>query len=360
MLDKVLTRNLFMTDIFSPLSLGNIKLNNRIIMAPLTRARAVDNRIPNDLMLKYYTQRSSAGLILTEATAISPSAVGYANTPGIWSQEQIDGWKKITSAVQRNGGKIFSQLWHVGRISHSQFLDGNSPVAPSAIRPEGHVSHVRPITNYETPRALEIHEIKGIIADYKKAALNAKEAGFDGVELHGANGYLVDQFLQDSTNKRTDEYGGSIENRVRFLTEIVDELISVWGSDRVGVHLAPRCDAHDMGDSNPLALFSHVIKELNKRNIAFVFTREAFAEDSIAPKLKELFNGVFVANEKFTRESANRALEDGIADAVAFGVSFIANPDLVERFKKKAPLNEARPELFYGSTEEGYTDYPTL
>lgn len=349
-----------MTNLFSPIKLGSTQLKNRIIMAPLTRARAGSERIPNDLMLKYYTQRAGAGMILTEATAITASAVGYANTPGIWSKEQIAGWQKITKAVQDKGSKIFMQLWHVGRISHSSFLDGNKPVAPSAITPAGHVSLVRPVTNYEQPRALETQEVKALVQDYKQAAINAKEAGFDGVEIHAANGYLIDQFLQDSTNKREDIYGGSIENRVRFLLEITDELIEVWGADRVGVHLAPRCDSHDMGDSDPLSLFSYVIEELSKRKIAFVFTRDPLDEGSLFPKLKKLFNGVFIANQKFTGETAQKALDDKIADAVSFGVPFIANPDLVERLEKGAPLNEPVFETFYGPDHVGYTDYPTL
>lgn len=349
-----------MPDLFSPIKLGHLELKNRIIMAPLTRARAGVERVPNELMLEYYTQRAGAGMILTEATAITKKAVGYANTPGIWSKEQIAGWKKITQAVQEKGSKIFMQLWHVGRISHPMFLDGELPVAPSAIRPEGHVSQVRPITNFETPRALETKEVRAIVQDYKQAAINAKEAGFDGVEIHAANGYLIDQFLQDSTNKRDDIYGGSIENRVRFLLEITDELIEVWGADRVGVHLAPRCDSHDMGDSDPLSLFSYVVEELNKRDIAFVFTRDPLDDGSLFPELKKHFDGVFIANQKFTKETAQKALNDGIADAISFGVPFIANPDLVERFKKDAPLNEPVFETFYGPDKVGYTDYPTL
>ncbi|EQC50137.1 oxidoreductase, FAD/FMN dependent [Bacteriovorax sp. BSW11_IV] len=349
-----------MTNLFSPLKLGSLDLKNRIIMAPLTRARAGDERIPNELMVEYYSQRASAGMILTEATAITPSAVGYAKTPGIWSQEQVIGWKKITDAVHAKGSKIFMQLWHVGRISHSMFLNGKAPVAPSAVRPAGHVSLVRPVTEFEMPRALETEEVAQIVVDYKKAAMNAKEAGFDGVEIHAANGYLIDQFMQDSTNKREDQYGGSIENRARFLLEITDALIEVWGADRVGVHLAPRCDAHDMGDSNPLKLFSYVVSELDKRNIAFIFTREAQAPDSISPELKKLFKGVFISNEKFTKDSANKALSENIADAISFGVPFIANPDLVERFEKDAPLNAPVFETFYNPDHVGYTDYPAL
>ncbi|MGZ3809352.1 MAG: alkene reductase, partial [Bacteriovorax sp.] len=244
-----------MSNLFQPIKIGPLSLKNRIIMAPLTRARTTgEGRVPNDLMAQYYSQRSGAGLILTEAVSVHPMGVGYARTPGIWSAEQVEGWKKITKAVHVKGGKIFLQLWHVGRISDPMYLKGEMPVAPSAIRPAGHVSLVRPEKDYVTPRALETEEISGIVQAFKSGAENAKMAGFDGVEIHGANGYLIDQFLQDGTNKRTDQYGGAIENRARLLLEITDAVISVWGADRVGVHLAPRGDAHDMKDSNPRAL----------------------------------------------------------------------------------------------------------
>ncbi len=350
----------FMSSLFNPLKLGSLTLSNRIIMAPLTRARAGETRVPNDLMAKYYSERARAGLILTEATSVTPMGLGYADTPGIWSTEQIEGWKKITKAVHAEGGKIFMQLWHVGRISHSSFLNGELPVAPSAIKASGHVSLIRPITEYETPRALETLEVKEIVEAYKLGAKNAKEAGFDGVEIHAANGYLIDQFLQDSTNHREDIYGGSLENRARLLLEVTDAAISVWGADRVGVHLAPRCDAHDMGDSNPLETFGYVTRELSKREIAFIFTREYQADDSITPKLRELFSGVFIGNEKFTKESAEKAIDSGLVDGVAFGLPFIANPDLVKRFEVGADLNEVNPETIYTKTEIGYTDYPHL
>ncbi len=349
-----------MNSLFSPLKLGNLTLTNRIIMAPLTRGRAGEQRIPNDLMAKYYKERSRAGLILTEATSVTPMGVGYADTPGIWSSEQVEGWKKVTEAVHSEGGKIFMQLWHVGRISHSSFLNGEKPVAPSAIKPAGHVSLVRPITEFETPRALETSEVKEIVEAYRVGAENAKKAGFDGVELHAANGYLIDQFLQDSTNKRDDIYGGSLENRARFLLEVTDAVTSIWGADRVGVHLAPRCDAHDMGDSNPLETFSYVVKELDKREIAFIFTREHQAEDSLTPKLRELFSGVFIGNEKYTKETAAKAIDSGLVDAIAFGMTFISNPDLVKRFEIDASLNEVNLETIYTKNEVGYTDYPHL
>jgi len=348
-----------MSVLFEALKLGSIHLKNRMVMAPLTRCRAVGaGRVPNELMVTYYRQRASAGFILTEVTSISPMAVGYANTPGIWSHEQIEGWKKVTEAVHNEGGVIFMQLWHVGRISHSTFLNGKEPVAPSAIRPSGHVSLLRPQREYELPRALELKEIKDIIAQYKQAAQNAKLAGFDGVELHAANGYLVDQFLQDKTNHRQDEYGGSIENRCRFLLEIVDELIGVWGADRVGVHLSPRCDSNDMGDSDPRALFTHVARELDRKKIAFIFTREYMAKDSLTPLIRQNFKGIIIANEKLNKDSAELLVNEGKADAVSFGVLFIANPDLPVRFKKGLPLNKPQFETFYAEGEKGYVDYP--
>src|ERR1700761_1023061 len=250
-----------MPTLFDPLQIGDLTLQNRIIMAPLTRQRAGDVRVPNALMAKYYAERASAGLIISEATSVTPQGVGYAATPGIWSQEQVEGWKLVTSAVHEAGGKIFLQLWHVGRVSDPIFLNGDLPVAPSAIAPQGNVSLVRPQRPFVTPRALDLLEIPGIVAAYRKGAENAKKAGFDGVEVHGANGYLLDQFLQDSTNKRTDAYGGSVENRARLLLEVVDQCIDVWGADRVGVHLAPRADSHTMGDSDRAATFGHVARE---------------------------------------------------------------------------------------------------
>ncbi|MBQ5939836.1 MULTISPECIES: alkene reductase [unclassified Massilia] len=350
-----------MTNMFDPIKVGALELPNRIVMAPLTRSRAVGGgRVPNALMAEYYVQRASAGLILSEATAVTPMGVGYADTPGIWSDEQVQGWKLVTDAVHKAGGRIFLQLWHVGRISDPVFLDGALPVAPSAIQPKGHVSLVRPKRDYATPRALDTAEIPAIVAAYRKGAENAKKAGFDGVEIHGANGYLLDQFLQDSTNQRSDQYGGSVENRARLMLEVTDACIEVWGADRVGMHLAPRRDSHDMGDSDPAATFGYVARELGKRKIAFICAREAIGEDSLRPLLKKEFGGVYIANEKLTKESAEQLISSGEADAVAFGVWFIANPDLPKRLKSGAPLNAPKPELFYHPTAEGYTDYPAL
>ncbi|HEX8404470.1 MAG TPA: alkene reductase, partial [Duganella sp.] len=252
-----------MADLFDPITIGDLTLKNRIIMAPLTRARAIGGaRVPNALMAKYYEQRATAGLILSEATSVSPQGVGYADTPGLWSDEQVEGWKEVTAAVHGAGGLIFAQLWHVGRISDPELLDGEAPVAPSAIAAAGHVSLLRPMRAYPVPRALETAELAGIVAAYQSAAENAKKAGFDGVEVHGANGYLLDQFLQDKTNQRTDNYGGPVENRARLLLEVTDACIAVWGADRVGMHLAPRRDSHDMGDSDPAATFGYVAREL--------------------------------------------------------------------------------------------------
>ncbi|MDB6121734.1 MAG: NADH:flavin oxidoreductase [Pedosphaera sp.] len=329
-------------------------------MAPLTRSRAGAERMPNALMAEYYTQRASAGLIISEATSVTPMGVGYADTPGVWSPAQVAGWKLITQSVHNAGGRILLQLWHVGRISDPMFLDGALPVAPSAIAPAGHVSLVRPLKSFVTPRALELAEIPGVIEAYRQGAVNAQLAGFDGVEIHGANGYLLDQFLQDKSNQRTDRYGGPIENRARLMLEVTDAVISVWGADRVGMHLAPRGDVHDMGDSNLAATFGYVARELGKRRLAFICARESLGEKRIGPELKAAFGGSYIANEKFTQTTAEQVLAAGEADAVAFGVPFIANPDLPERFRLNAPLNAPDPTTFYAPGPKGYVDYPFL
>jgi 2,4-dienoyl-CoA reductase-like NADH-dependent reductase (Old Yellow Enzyme family) len=349
-----------MATLFDPIRIGDLELPNRIIMAPLTRCRASEGRVPNPLMAEYYVQRASAGLILSEATSVSPMAVGYPDTPGIWSDTQVAGWANVTKALHAAGGRIFLQLWHVGRISHSSYLNGELPVAPSAVQPKGHVSLVRPITEYQTPRALETVEIAGIVEAYRLGAENARKAGFDGVEVHGANGYLLDQFLHSSTNQRTDQYGGSVENRARLLLEVTDAAISVWGPDRVGVHLSPRSDLHDVSDANRAETFTYVAEALGKRRIAFICAREAEADDSLGAQLKQAFGGVYIANERYTKDSANAALARGDADAVAFGVPFIANPDLPARLAADAPLNEPHPETFYVAGAAGYVDYPRM
>jgi 2,4-dienoyl-CoA reductase-like NADH-dependent reductase (Old Yellow Enzyme family) len=349
-----------MAHLLDPIAIGDLRLPNRVFMAPLTRSRAGVGRVPNALMAEYYAQRASAGLILTEATAVTPQGVGYADTPGIWSGDQVEGWRTVTKAVHDKGGQIFLQLWHVGRISDPYFLDGDLPVAPSAIAPAGHVSLLRPQRAYVTPRALALDEIPGVIAAYAQGAENAKKAGFDGVELHGANGYLLDQFLQDRSNHRTDSYGGSIENRARLMLEATDAVLKVWGPGRVGMHLAPRGDSHDMGDSNPAATFGYVAEQLGNRGLAFLCAREAKGADWLGPKLKAAFGGAYIGNEKFTRESAEAAIAASEVDAVAFGKAFIANPDLPKRFELGAPLNDPRPETFYSGVADGYTDYPAL
>jgi 2,4-dienoyl-CoA reductase-like NADH-dependent reductase (Old Yellow Enzyme family) len=349
-----------MSSLFQPTKIGDLQLANRIIMAPLTRCRAEEGRIPGALMVEYYAQRASAGLIISEATSVTPMAVGYPDTPGIWTEEQIRGWAEVTKGVHANGGKIVMQLWHVGRISDPLYLDGEQPVAPSAIKPAGHVSLLRPQKEFVTPRALGIEEMDGIVESYRQGAKNALTAGFDGVEIHAANGYLLDQFLQDSTNTRTDRYGGSLENRARLLLQVTDALIAVCGAGRVGVHLAPRGDIHDMGDSNKGETFTYVARELGKRQIAFIFTREYVAADSLSPSLKQAFGGALIVNERFDKAQAENWLESGRADAVAFGMPFIANPDLPERLRQNAVLNEVHKASIYGPGPTGYIDYPRL
>jgi 2,4-dienoyl-CoA reductase-like NADH-dependent reductase (Old Yellow Enzyme family) len=360
----MLGKGIAMSSLLDPVKIGAWSLPNRIIMAPLTRCRASAGRVPNALMAEYYRQRSSAGLIISEATSISAMGVGYPDTPGIWSAEQIEGWKLITRAVHEAGGHILLQLWHVGRMSDPLYLDGKLPVAPSAIAPPGHVSLVRPEKAFVTPRALELEEIKGILEEIRHGAENAKAAGFDGVEIHTANGYLFDQFLQDGSNKRTDAYGGPIENRARLMFEALDVAISIWGADRVGLHLAPRGDAHGMGDSNPAATFGYVAEQANARKIAFLCVRESLDLPRQSPAMRKAFGGAFIANQKLTKETGTELLARGEADAIAYGQLFIANPDLPARFAKDAPLNVPNPETFYYSGPkghaEGYTDYPFL
>lgn len=349
-----------MPHLMDALKLGSIHLPNRIIMAPLTRCRASVGRVPNDLMREYYVQRASAGMILSEATSVDPMGVGYPDTPGIWSDAQVAGWTKITEAVHQAGGRILLQLWHVGRVSDPLYLQGAFPIAPSALAPSGTVSLVKPKKNFVTPRAISCAEISSLVKVFQRAAKNAKSAGFDGVEIHGANGYLLDQFLQSKTNIRNDEYGGSIENRARFMLEVVDAVVDIWGNDRVGLHLAPRGDAHDMGDHNPLETFSYVVRETSKRKLAFLCVRESLGENRIGSELRKLFSGVYIANERFTPETADDLLKRGEADAVAFGQLFIANPDLPRRVALKAPLNKPNPDTFYTGGREGYLDYPFM
>jgi 2,4-dienoyl-CoA reductase-like NADH-dependent reductase (Old Yellow Enzyme family) len=344
--------------LFQPLTIGDVTLSNRIIMAPLTRQRAGQDRIPNDMMREYYMQRSGAGLILTEATSVDPMGVGYKDTPGIWNNEQVQGWKKVTDGVHSKGGKIFLQLWHVGRVSDPLFLNGRQPVAPTALAPKGHVSLLRPEKAYVVPRALETSEVKDIVQKYKHGALNAKKAGFDGVEVHAANGYLIDQFLQSTTNLRTDEYGGTVQNRARFLLEIADAVIDVWGAGRVGVHLAPAMDSHDMGDAAPKETFGYVARELGKRKIAFIFAREGQRENYLTGFLKKEFGGVMIANQGLSAEQGEQLLKNGVADAVSWGKYFISNPNLPEKIKNGTTLTPFDPQTFYSEGRKGYIDYP--
>jgi len=351
-----------MSKLFEPIQIGALKLPNRIVMAPLTRMRAFDERSPGPLQARHYAMRASAGLIITEATSVTPQGVGYPNTPGIWTEKQIAGWKEVTSAVHEVGGLIVSQLWHVGRISDPVYHEGRPPVAPSAIAPEGHVSRLRPQRPYSVPRALGSEEIPGIIEDFRAGAANARRAGFDGVELHAANGYLLDQFLHDGSNQRTDRYGGSIENRARLLLEAVDALLTVWPADRVGVHLNLMSSSHSMRDSNPSALFTYVAEQLNARKIAFIFAREALklGDQRIGRDVRRIFKGAYILNEGLTKQSAEQAIEHGEADAAAFGRLFISNPDLVTRFLRGATLNAVNAETIYTDDEIGYNDYPML
>lgn len=349
-----------MPTLFDPLKVGDLTLKNRIVMAPLTRSRSGVERAPGPLVAQYYAQRASAGLILSEATSVTPLGVGYADTPGIWSDEQVEGWKLTTDAVHAAGGVIFMQLWHVGRISDPSFLDGQSPVSASAVAAKGDVSLLRPKRPYPVPRPLGLEEIADVVEAYRKGAENAKRAGFDGVELHGANGYLLDQFLQDGANHRTDAYGGSIENRARLMIEAVDAAISVFGADRVGLHLAPRGDSHDMGDSDREATFGYVARAMAARKIAFIFARERLGDDRIGPLLKAQFGGVYIANEGFDLASANAVIQAGEADAISFGKLFISNPDLPARLKIGAPLSPWIAETFYTPGPDGYVTYEEL
>jgi len=349
-----------MPTLFDSIQIGAWSLPNRIVMAPLTRCRASEGRIPNDLMAEYYRQRSTAGLIISEATSVTDMGVGYPDTPGIWSDDQVQGWKLVTSAVHQAGGRIILQLWHVGRVSDPFFLDGRQPVSSSALPAAGHVRQLRPMRPYPVPRPLELDEIPEVIEHYRRGAQNAMVAGFDGVELHGANGYLPDQFLEDGINQRTDEYGGPIENRARFLLEALDAAISVWGADRVGLHLSPRGDGVSVFDSNPPETFGYVVRQASERGIAFICSREHLGQPFYGDDLRKQFNGAFIMNEDFNRDTATQVLDAGRADAVAFGRPYIANPDLVRRFEENGPLNTPDPETFYGPGPEGYIDYPFL
>ena len=353
-------------DLFSPAQLGAISLKNRLVMAPLTRSRAPkENGVPQLMNVTYYEQRASAGLIVTEATPISAMGHGYPFLPGIYTDEQVAGWKKVVDAVHAKGGKMVLQLWHVGRISHPSLLPNHVlPVAPSAIKPAGQLYTYDGMVDFVEPRALDASELPALVVDYVHATQCALAAGFDGVEIHSANGYLLDQFLRDGTNKRTDNYGGSFENRARLLMEVTKAVVAVAGSDKVGIRLSPVNPFNDISDSNPQALFNYVVTELNQFNLAYLHVIEgdvggmAQAFDFVA--LRKLFKNAYMANLGYDKARGNAAIASGHADVIAYGVPFIANPDLVERYKINAPLNEANPDLFYGGDEKGYTDYPFL
>jgi len=354
--------------LFTPVKIGDLTLPNRIAMAPLTRNRASEpNTVPSYLAPLYYQQRDSAGLLITEATQISQQGQGYAWTPGVFNEAQVDAWKKVTEAVHKDDGHIFVQLWHVGRISHTSLQpNGGAPVAPSAIIAKTKTFIPSGFTEVSMPRALETSEIAGVVADYANAAAAARRAGFDGIELHGANGYLIDQFMRDSTNKRTDQYGGSIENRTRFALEVVDAVLKVWPATRLGIRIAPVSPANDIADSNPAALFGALAEQLSKRNLAYLHVVEGATGGprDVAPfdylALKRAFSGAYIANNGYTRDLAIAAIEENRADMIAFGKLFISNPDLVERLKRDAPLSESDQKTWYGGGAKGYTDYPTL
>ena len=349
-----------MPNLLDPVQIGDLHLPNRILMAPLTRLRGTADHLPTPIMREYYAQRATAGLILSEGIPVDPFGVGYANVPGIWSAEQTEAWKPIVKAIHEKGGRIFAQIWHVGRVSDPVFLQGQLPLAPSPIAAPGYVSLLRPEKAFVTPRALERNEIPGVIEAFRRGSQNAQAAGFDGVEIHGANGYLLDQFLQDGTNHRTDEYGGPIENRARLHLEVADAAISVFGAGRVGMHLAPRADVHGMADSNRAETFTYLATELGKRKLAFIAAREHVAPDSLGASLRKAFGGIYVANEGINQQTGQQLLDDGKADAIAYGKLFIANPDLPARFAKGAALNAPVPSTFYAQGELGYTDYPSL
>lgn len=353
--------------LFDPYKLGNVTLTNRAVMAPLTRNRALAGFVPNPLAIEYYGQRASAGLLITEASQVSQQGQGYQDTPGIYTKEQVAGWRKVTDRVHERGGHIYIQLWHVGRISHTSLqANGGAPVAPSAIRANTKTFVGGAFADVSEPRALELGEIPGIIDSFKRASANALEAGFDGVEIHGANGYLLDQFAKDGTNKRTDTYGGSIENRARLMIEVSKAVAAEAGADRTGIRISPVTPANDVSDSNPQPLFDHIVDQLNALKLVYIHVIEGSTggpRDN-APfdyaSLRKRFSGTYIANNGYDFKLATEVLDQNKADLIAFGKLFISNPDLVERLKLGAPLNPFDKTTFYGGGAKGYTDYPAL
>ena len=363
-----MTQNSANLDLFSPYRLGPLRLPNRLVMAPMTRNRAGPGNVPGPINATYYVQRASAGLIVTEGTQVSPRGQGYAGTPGIHSTEQVAGWRLVTDAVHAAGGRIFLQLWHVGRISHpSVQADGGAPVAPSALKPAGQIITPKGLQDFVTPRALKTEEVNDVVEEFRHGAVNAKLAGFDGVELHGANGYLIDQFLRDKTNQRTDRYGGSALNRARFLVEVTEALVGEWGGDRVGVRLAPTNPFNDIADSQPAATFSLAVGELARFGLSYLHIVEPLPSDPIASGEKpdisffrRIWRGTLMGNKGYDFARANAAVRDGIVDLVSFATLFLANPDLPERFRRSAALNAPDRPTFYAGGAKGYTDYPAL
>jgi len=351
-------------NLFSSVNLGKMNLANRVAMAPMTRNRAPGG-IPTPLMIEYYVQRAGAGLIITEGAQISDQAIGYPATPGIHSQKQVEGWKQITEAVHAKGGHIFIQLWHCGRVSHPDYHGGELPVAPSAIRPEGQAFTYTGLQDFVTPRELAVDEIPGIVEQYRHAAGMAMQAGFDGIEIHSANGYLIDQFLRDGSNRRSDQYGGTIENRVRLLIEVSEAVCREIGSDKVGVRISPVNGFNDMRDSDPQSLFNHVAEALSTLKPAYLHVVEVSmageVDDAVdMQQIRQHFYGAYIANGSYDKARGNAVIASGAADMVAYGIPYLANPDLVERFLKDTQLNEPDQATFYGGDMHGYTDYPFL
>jgi N-ethylmaleimide reductase len=357
--------------LFTPVRAGALQLPNRIVMAPMTRNRAGKGNVPAPLAAEYYRQRASAGLIVTEATQVTPRGIGYPNTPGIHSPEQVEGWKVITKAVHDTGGRILLQLWHVGRSSHQLYQpNGDLPVSSSAIAIPGQLYTPEGMKPYPVPRALETSEIPGVVAEFARGAANAKAAGFDGVEIHGANGYLIDQFLRDGVNKRTDKYGGSLENRLRFMLEVSTAVAAAWDPARVGIRLSPSGTFNGMSDSDPIATFSAGLQALSALKLAYVHVVEPVQQDEAhggpgwksasARDLRRHFKGTYIAAAGMSKEKAVAMIQEGLADAAAFARLYISNPDLVERFRRGAAIAPSDSSTYYGGTEKGYTDYPAL